>query len=162
VLFRSLSGTWIGLVNVVQAMSISGGGRGATSAGLAEALATSYAAAFSIVLIALVALIRSHRPFLDRITAVLAIACLVVLLAAVLFSARIAPVMRHLTLAFVWAGIALNVAVITALRLFFVVRRHVLVRAIPFGVAITALAFASAAVLVYSEVHRYVYIAIHG
>jgi len=147
---------------VLQAMSISGGGRASASAGIAEALITPYAAAFSVALIALVALIRRHRPFLDRMTAVLAVACLVELLAAVLFSARIAPVMRHLTLAFVWAGIALNVAVITALRLFFVVRRLVLVRAIPFGVAVTALAFASAALLVYNEVHRYMYIAIHG
>ena len=150
---------WVGLANVIRVMAISGSDA-ATAAGIAEALVTPTAALFPIVLIAIFALMRRHRAALDHFSAAIAAGLLVELVAALLFSARIAPTQRNATLALVWAGSALVLAVLTTVRLVLVVRGRVALAPLRFGVTIATLSFAAAGVVLYQQVHRYMAIAI--
>jgi len=153
---------WVGLSNVILGMSLSGAGDAAASAGIAEALGMPAFALFPIALIAIFALLRRHRPSLDHFSAAIAAALWVELIAALLFSARIAPFERNRTLALVWAAAALMLAAAVAMRLVLVLRRRVVAPPLRFGVPVTAISFVAAVVVLYQQVHRYWAIAISG
>ena len=152
---------WVGFINVVRGMAITGAGRGAAAAaGFAEALFAPLFSAFSIVVIAVSALIRRHRPVVDRVCAALAAGVIAELAGALLFP-------RYFSLSMAWIAIAgaitsLLIAILAAVWLVLLTRGRVQPRAIPFGVSVVAASFAIMAVIVYQHARHYMFIAMHG
>ena len=155
-------GMWIGLINTLVGLALSGSARLAASAGIAETLMVLPLVLFSTALIALFALIRRHRPSIDRVTAVLVVILIVEILAALIYAARITPSMAFYRLALVGLGTSVFMAVVIATWIVLVVRVRVRSHPIPFAVPVAVLLYAAVALLVNREAHRYMDIARHG
>lgn len=155
-------GSWIVLADVVGAMALARRSPMATAAGSAEALCILSVAAFSAALIAVFALVRRHRPVMDRFSAVLAAVLLIEIVAAMIFAARLAPSKSLILFALVSAGAVFLIALAIAVRIIAVLRGRIRSRAIPYAVAVAVVLYIVTAVVVYREIERYVDIAQHG
>lgn len=80
---------WFGLVNSKMGMDVSASRGAALAAGIAEALSSLYFGGWSAVFVAVIALVRRHRPVVDRVTAAIACAVIANIAAAIIGGQRI-------------------------------------------------------------------------
>jgi hypothetical protein len=150
-------GTWVGLINVLRGASISGGGRASMAAGIAEALTMLIFGAFSASAVALVALIRRHRPVADRGVLILTVLIVANAVAAIVMT----PAWPQ-----VWIGAwtALGIAVAAFVWLFAVACTIVAPHPHPlprYAVAVFA-SIAGVAILAWRHAEAFMHIARYG
>jgi hypothetical protein len=150
-----LCGTWLGLVDVLGALPVTGGGRAARAAGVAEALLLILIGAGCAGCVGVVALMRRHRPVLDRGAAVLA----ALLVAGIGAALAVRPTIP-LALAFAAATGVLAIAMFD--WLFLVVRKRVAPRAVPFGTAGLAVAMLATIAATWQQMQAHIRVAIGG
>lgn len=155
-------GIWLSFVNILEGLSISGSGRAARAAGLAEALGMFIGAALSMLAIAVVALIKRHQPLVDRMTAAIAAALAIQMAAMLLFASRLAPVGAQVYVAFAWAAIALVTTIAASIWLVRVHRGRVEPVPLRGAVLVVALSYAVIGVTIWQQIRRYVLIAMTG
>lgn len=160
----SVGGMLIGLLRTLEGMAISGSGRGgaAAAAGIAEALAFLMTGACFAVIVIVVAAIRRHRPFVDRLTAVLFALLFAEVAGALFISATIASGMWQFYATLTGAGVAGVVALIAAVWTFLTGRGRVSSRPLPFGVWAIAVLCVVTGVIVWRWVLHYMAIARFG
>lgn len=127
----ALAETWLGIVRVHMGMPIGSGLTSAMAAGIAEALRMMIFGAISATFVAMVALLRRHRPLLDPPSAIL-VALWIAVANAALFG-KYASV-----LPFVGASAAFVIAIAAFVWLFLVSRRRMTARPVPFGAPVAA------------------------
>jgi hypothetical protein len=130
----SVSGMLMGLYRALEGMSISGGGRAAVSAGIAEALMFLRIGAFFAVIVLIVAAIRRHRPFVDRLTAALFALLVAETIGALFLAANIGKEPWQLHACLIGASIAALTAVVAAVWTFRTGRGRATSQPIPYAV----------------------------
>lgn len=151
----ALAETWLAIVRVLTGMALSGGGTSWIAAGIAEALRTMVFGAISATFVALVALLRRHRPLLDPPSAIL-VALWIAVANAALFG-KYASV-----LPFVGASAAFVIAIAAFAWLFLVSRRRMTSRPVPFGVPVAAATVILLLFLVWQRATFYIAMAMAG
>jgi hypothetical protein len=114
------SGVWLDLSNLVVGMAITNSGRQPVITGARYVFEMAWIALWPIGWIALFALLRRHRPIVDRTLAVLAGLWCVIALAAPGYPYIVAPSVAFLIGARVVAVIALAIAIAAGVRLLFI------------------------------------------
>ncbi|HEX6101158.1 MAG TPA: hypothetical protein VF432_32885 [Thermoanaerobaculia bacterium] len=150
-----LSGAWLSLVDVLGALPVTGGGRAARAAGVAEALLLILIGAGCAGCVGVVALMRRHRPVLDRGAALLA----ALLVAGIGTALAVRPTIP-LSLACAAATGVLAIAMFV--WLFLVMRKRVAPRAVPLGTAGLAVAMAATIAATWQQMQAHIRIAIGG
>lgn len=149
-------GTWVGLINVVRGAEMVGSYTGAAmAAGVAEALMMLVFGAFAASAVALVALIRRHRPVADRGVLVLTALVVTNAVAAIVF----APAMP---IAIVGAITALAIAVAAVVWLFAVARTIVTPHPLPRSAVVVFVSIVLVAIVAWQRVEAFVHIAQYG
>lgn len=117
-------GTWLGMQDILYGMVVTSTGREPwVAAGIADAFVIVRAGAWSAAGVALVALIRRHRPALDRGTIVIAALLAAQLLAAIAMAANLDPLPLSVYLVRAGAIAAAVIAVAACIQLFLVARK---------------------------------------
>lgn len=156
----ALLGTWIGIMEGLRGMAISGGGIGSAAAGFAESLHMLLAGACSAAGVAVVALIKRHRPVADRVTTLIALLFVAGTIGALLF-------LRFLTfetawLVFVGIGVAAATAIAAAVWLTIVAANWRRPSSLPAAGPAMAVCMVLLAMLVWYDLRRYTEIAMYG
>lgn len=156
----ALLGTWIGIMETLRGMALSGSGIAASAAGFAEALHALFTGACSAAGVAVVALIKRHRPVVDWPTALIASLFAAGTIGALLFlrffSFEIAA------LVFVGIGIAAAIALAAAVWLALVAANWRRPSSLPAAGPAIAVCMVLLAVLVWYDLRRYTEIAMYG
>lgn len=144
----TLTEAWLGIARVIEGRTIPGG----VVRWLIEGLMMLLFGALSAGGVAIVALLRRHRPVLDRVSAILIVLWIAVT-NVVLFG-------RYTTvLPFVGAGVAGLIAITAFVWLVVVARGRGTSRPVPFGAPVAAGSMILVLVVVWQRVHDYVQMA---
>lgn len=118
-------GTWLGLHGILYGMTVLSTGRDPwVIAGIADAFAVLRFGAYSACGVALVALIRRHRPALDRATVSIAVLLAAEVIAAAAVAAHLDPLPRNVYLVRAGAIVAGVVAAAAAVSMFLLSRKR--------------------------------------
>jgi hypothetical protein len=162
----SLASVFDGLCNVMRGMAISGsGGRASVAAGAADALFMLATGTVSAVVVLIIALLRRHRPFLDRMTVFLfAVVLLGVIEAIVLVNwlGSGPPQSWHFHLAVATTVLARLVAIAALVWSFLAGLGRITSRPIPYGVTAIASLWVIGGVIVWQIIQHHRDIAMHG
>lgn len=156
----ALLGTWIGMMESVRGMALAGSGIASVAAGFAESLQTLFTAMYSAAAVAVVTLIKRHRPVADRVTAVIALLIAAGTIGALLFLRFFSFEIGRLL--FVGIGVAAAIAVATAFWLVAVAANWFRPPALPAAGPAMAVCLVLLAVLVWYDMRRYTEIAMYG
>ena len=160
----SVGGAFIGLHNTLRGLAISGSrpGGAAAAAGVAESLTFLTTGAFFAMIVLIVAAIRRHRPFVDRVTAVLFSMLIVEVAGALYMGATLANGRWQFYSSLAGAGVAGVIAIIAAVWMFLTGRRRVSSRLLPYGLPVLAVLCAVTSVIVWRWVQHFIVIAKFG
>jgi hypothetical protein len=147
---------WLGFERVLIGMAYSGRGIAAASAGLAEALSVLFAGALSAGLVAVLALIRRHRPLVDTPIAMLYTLSIAEVATALLLAPRIAVVQWQLYFIYSAAILAALIAIAAFLRAWLAARNRTTAPAHRYGLALLLLASLTTAFAVWQQAEQLV------
>jgi len=156
----ALLGTWIGILEGLRGMAISGAGIAAVAAGFADSLHVLFTGACSAAAVAVVALIKRHRPVADRVTALIALLFAAGTIGALLFLRFFSFEIARLV--FAGIGLAAVTAIAAAVWLAAVATNRLRPPALPAAGRAMAVCMVLLALLVWYDLRRYTEIAMHG
>lgn len=160
VLGVALLGTWLGIMNALRGMALSGGGWASSAAGFAGSLRGLSVGAVAVIGVAIVMLLKRHRPVVDRVTVLIALAFIADTIGALLFLRFFSFPIAGLV--FVGIGIAAAIAIASAVWLIAVVRGWTQSAPVPAAAPAIAVCIILLAGLVLYDSERYMQIAEHG
>jgi len=160
----SVAGMLMGIVRVIEGMAFAGSPRlgAAVSAGIAEALGFTGIGAGFTLLVVIVAAIRRHRPYVDRLTATIFALLFAEVIAALFLVRSIANERWQLYAWLTGAVLAAIVAIVAAFWVFRTGRGRTTSQPIPYGITIFVIASVVIGVLVWQSVQHYALIARFG
>lgn len=153
---------WLSLSRCLYGMVVSGGGIESVSAGIAEALFVPFVGAFAAGGVAIITLIRRHRPTADTPIVMLYTLTIAEVASALLFRPRMAAVDVQLTFCYGAAILAGLVAFAAFVRAWLAARGRTSAPARRYGVAFLSIATVVTGFAISQQIDRWTFIAFQG
>jgi hypothetical protein len=153
---------WLGLARCLYGMAVSGGGVASIAAGIAESLGVLSVGAISAGAVAVLALIRRHRPTADTPIVMLYALTMAEVASALWFRPRAAVIESQHIFCYAAAILAGMIAVAAFVRAWLTARGRSLAPTRRYGLALVLVATVATGFAVWHQAARFTSIAIHG